>query len=98
MKDLPKTITQTLRIYALKSFVNGEYQLTLSSIGMSGLGSYILLGTTDVTVDVPQDVNIINREIESLEGIKDQILTEAHLKAEEITEQIQSLQALEHLP
>jgi hypothetical protein len=60
-------------------------------------GAYQVLAKALVTFEV-FDINIPGIQIESLKKQKQQILAEAHVKAEQIEQQIQSLLAIEYQP
>jgi hypothetical protein len=98
MNALPKTHTQTLYICAFRSYVSDAYQVDLLTFdptkGDNVLGR-ALLGTTEVTIDVPQ-VNMIEAELTALSEARDSILSEANRKAAVLAERIQRLRCLEH--
>ena len=99
MKALPKTHTQTLFIAARsQKFPEPHYEIDLVSYdptaGSNPLGN-IVLGTVEVTVDIPE-CNPIQAEIEAIEKARDQMLAAANLQAQLMNERIQSLLCLEH--
>lgn len=99
MKTLPKTHTQKLFICAEPvRFPAAGYAIRLisydPSAGSNSLG-YILLGATEVTVDIPE-CNPVQAEIEAIEKARDQILADAQLQATQLNERIQRLLCIEH--
>lgn len=71
----------------------------LYACDMSGNGTqYVLIREIDVEVEVPDDFDPRPNQIATLRKEKTQLLAEAHVKAENIDEQIQRLIAIEHKP
>lgn len=99
MKALPKTHTQQMCICARadRSSAHG-YEICLlpydPTDGNNPLG-YILVGTTEVTVDIPE-CNPVQAEIEAIEKARDKILADAQLQATQLNERIQRLLCIEH--
>lgn len=99
MNALPKTHTETLFICATRQRHPAPgYQLTLLPFNPTegtNYGGYILLGSAEVTVDIPA-CNPLQAEVAALEKARDQILGEARQKAATINQQIQQLLCIEH--
>lgn len=102
-KLLPESIRQTLYIVAerVRSYDTDQdyqYRAKLSSfnpeVGPNHLG-YILLGTTEVAVDVPP-CNPLQAEVAAMEKERTRILAEAHIQANRISERIQQLLCITH--
>jgi hypothetical protein len=101
MKPLPLSLTKKMFIVASRHYTNKEeYELSLVSYnpqdGTNSMG-YILIGETEVTVDVPQ-INVINAEIEAIKKARDELLAEAQLKANNLNHRIEQLLAIEYKP
>lgn len=101
MKALPKIFSKTMFIAARsQKFPEPHYELDLigydQTTGSNPLG-YIVLGTAEVTVDIPE-CNPIQAEIAAIEKARDQILAAANLQAQLMNERIQSLLCIEHSP
>lgn len=59
---------------------------------------HVLLKEMDIEVDLPDDFDPTPHQIKMLKAKKKQILAEAHVKAENIEEQIQRLLCIEYKP
>lgn len=99
MKTLPKTHTQKLYVCATPQlFPEPGYEVSLLTFdptaGNNPVG-HILLGATEVTVDVP-DRNPVQAEIEAIQKARDNILASAQLQATQLNERIQRLLCIEH--
>ncbi|MGQ7956473.1 hypothetical protein ACUTAF_01920 [Pseudomonas sp. SP16.1] len=98
MSALPKTHTQKMFIAARRCFPTDPYEIALygfdPSTGSNALG-YIVLGTAEVTVDIPE-CNPVQAEIAAIEKARDQILADAQLQATQLNERIQRLLCIEH--
>ncbi|WP_405118781.1 hypothetical protein [Pseudomonas leptonychotis] len=99
MKPLPKTHTEKLFICARSvKYPEPHYAIGLTtydpSTGSNTLG-YILLGATEVTVEIPE-CNPVQAEIEAIEKSRDQILADAQLQANQLNARIQQLLCIEH--
>lgn len=92
MKELPKTITQTLWIGIPE---HGD-EPRITCFDMSDMG-WASLGSVDVTVDVPQ-ADLVAKKIEALERQRDKIRAEYSQRIDRIDDQIKRLQAIEHKP
>lgn len=90
MNTLPLTVSSTLYIV-----LGPSGDVSLCSSAMSGITGWTVLGTTEVTVDVPQE-NPLLKVIEGLESNAEDILAVAQAKVREIHDQIQNLKCLEH--
>lgn len=100
MKKLPKTLTKKLYICARRDICrpDSDYSLNLNDFNLAGGSNpsgYILLGTTEVTVDIPE-CNPVQAEIEAIKKARDQILADAQLQATQLDERIQRLLCIEH--
>ncbi|MBU9809283.1 hypothetical protein ACE2AK_04015 [Rahnella perminowiae] len=88
---LPLTATRMIFIMAYKEKWNDDYSILFSGTDISSIGSeYTLLGSKEVTLDVPQ-IDLDNGEVANLSKLKSQILADAHLKVKDIDEKIKSL-------
>lgn len=99
MKSLPKTHTQKVYVCATPHlYPEPGYSVSLLTFdptaGQNQLG-YILLGETEVTVDVPE-CNPVQAEIEAIEKTRDHILANAQIQAVQLNERIQRLLCIEH--
>lgn len=99
MKALPKTHTEKLFICARHAkYPEPHYEISLTTYdpnGGSNTLGYILLGTTEVTVDIPE-CNPVQAEIAAIEKARDQILADAQLQANHLNARIQQLLCIEH--
>lgn len=99
MKPLPQTHTQGLYICARPSRrQDAPYEIRLLSYDptlSSNTFGDILLGTTEVTVDIPE-CNPVQAEIAAIKKARDQILADAQLQANQLNERIQRLLCIEH--
>lgn len=92
--DLPKTITETVYLTARPaSWEKCGYAFSLVSFESK---DYIYLGSVEVTMDVPQGYDLTNAHIDILKAEKSSIQAEAHIKANNIEDQIQRLLAIEY--
>ena len=88
-----KTITQEVYLKAKPSqFAEGGYEY---SINPYVFDNDIEIYSEEITMTVPDDFDPTNQHIEMLKAEKQRIQAEAHLKAENIEEQIQSLLCIE---
>lgn len=88
-----KQITQTL--YFVKW--DNDDEMELSNVNSTIGGGRVVLGSTEVTVDVPDDLrDPVDAQIECLTTERDRILAEAGAKADNIKEQISRLQAISY--
>jgi hypothetical protein len=77
---------------------NSSPQVLFDEADLSSYGdNWQLLGKAKVTFEVC-DIDIPGIQIESLKQQKQKILAEAHVRAEQIEQQIQSLLAIEYQP
>lgn len=66
---------------------------------MSSAGpEYVLIKEMDVDVEVPDNFDPVPAQVEALKKEKQKILADAHVKAENIEEQIQRLLCIEFKP
>ena len=92
---LPLTATRMIFIMAYKEKWNDDYSILFSGTDISSIGSeYTLLGSKEVTLDVPQ-IDLDNGEVANLSKLKSQILADAHLKVKDIDEKIKSLKFID---
>lgn len=92
---LPRRLEMDIHMVLVNSESIGTY-IAFKENDMSQQGSRCqLLAKAKVTFEIG-DVDIPGIQIESLKKQKQQILAEAHMKAERIEQQIQSLLAIEH--
>lgn len=88
---LPLMATRTIFIMAYKEEWNDEYSILFSGSDLSSIGSeYTLVGTKEVTLDIPQ-IDLENGEVAELSKNKSKILSDANLKVKGIEEKIKSL-------
>ncbi|MBU9818189.1 hypothetical protein J1781_25510 [Rahnella sp. C60] len=93
---LPLTATRMIFIMAYKEKWNDDYSILFSGTDISSIGSeYTLLGSKEVTLDVPQ-IDLDNGEVANLSKLKSQILADAHLKVKDIDEKIKSLKFIDN--
>ena len=91
MKKLPKTITETVHISICR--FTGDVQLTIFPPTDSAL-----LGTAEVTVDVPQltEQQINQNRINALTAQADELKAKTSARLKEISDQINQLKCIEH--
>lgn len=89
--DLPTTVEQILYIH-LDAYTKRP---TIFTHDMTDC-DYLLLGTHTVTVPIPQDVDLVQLQITTLETHKTALENEHFVKVRDLDERIQSLLALEH--
>lgn len=93
---LPKSITRDLYVtYGIKGYSAGEIQVWDCDVTGE---ERILLTTTSVTVKLPQNMKIKDKVIDALQAEKDKVLANAHMKAKELQQKIDSLLGLEYKP
>jgi hypothetical protein len=92
MKELPKTITQTM-------FICMSPHTEVPKIVDADMSDYgwATLGTVEVTVDVPQ-VDPVEKMVEGLEKKAEKIQAEAYIQTSQVREQIKQLLSIEHKP
>jgi len=99
MNALPKTHTEKLYLCATRmQFSEKKYELTLLPFDPTKSNNacgYILVGSAEVTVDVPE-CDLIQAEVAELERARDQVLADAQLKANQLNQKIQQLLCIEH--
>lgn len=91
-KQLPETVK--VLVYIQVNQLSGEVSALTCDMSQYG---YTLLGIQEVEVPVPQ-VNVVEKEVESLHKQADTIRADAHVKLKAIEDRINSLRALEHKP
>lgn len=86
-------IKETMYVHKAKYRTEPVIQLT----DMSEYG-YVLLGTVDIEFEfeMPSEAEQVKKEIEMLTAEKNRILAEAHMKTQNIQDQINSLLCLEN--
>jgi hypothetical protein len=92
MKELPKTITQTM-------FICMSPYSELPKIVDADMSDcdWATLGTVEVTVDVPQ-VDPVEKMIEGLEKKAARIEADAYVEVAKVKEKIKQLLSIEHKP
>lgn len=94
--NLPKSITRDIFVfYGIKGYSAGE--ISVWDQDMSG-EERILLATSQVTVKIPEGMKIKDKVVEVLQAEKDKVLANAHMKAQELQNRIDSLLQLTHQP
>ena len=89
--ELPATVSAKVFIFAKKDVWDGEYKLHVMSGDISGiLEGYILLGSENITVNVPK-VDLVNGALSFLNKQKENLLANAELAAKDIDKEIHSL-------
>ena len=95
-----KTITETVEmyLYARKSFDNGATIYEWVACSMDGITGYILVATKEfeLSIALPDDFDLTQAEIDTLQAAKEKIQAETHLKVQNIEDQIQRLLAIGH--
>lgn len=91
-----KTITQT--IYLIASPASWEDSGYWIRINPCQLDDCITLNSMEVTMDIPENFDINSAHIEMLKTEQSNIQARAHLKSQNIENQIQALLAIEHKP
>lgn len=91
--ELPETVTATLHISICR--FTGDAVLTSYESADNAL-----LGTAEVTVDVPQltQVEINQNKINALQAQADELTAKTSERLKEISDQIQQLTCIEHKP
>lgn len=103
LEDLPKSLPRKWEMEIFLTLISAsehiETHLSLLPEDRSHYhnGRYQVLSKATVTFEVG-DIDIPGIQIESLKKQKQEILAEAHVKAERIDQQIQSLLAIEYQP
>lgn len=89
--ELPATVNAKVFIFAKKDVWDGEYKLHVMSGDISGLlDGYILLGSEDITVNVPK-VDLVNGALSFLNKKKEDLLANTDLATKDIDKEIHSL-------
>lgn len=101
LEDLPNPLPRQWEMDAYLVLVNYEHigpRITIdTSPPLKNSHDDKLLSKAKITFEVGE-IDIPGIQIESLKNKKQQILAEAHVKAEQIEQQIQSLLAIEYQP
>lgn len=88
---LPATVTATMFIFAKKDLWDDEYKIHVMSGDISGLlDGFILLGSEEVTVNVPK-VDLVNGVLSFLSKQKEELLTATEIAVNDIDKEIHSL-------
>jgi hypothetical protein len=91
-----KSITKTVYLTAQPaSYENNGYVYRMTTFEHD---DEITINSMEVTMDIPEDFDINTAHIDILKAEKSKIQAEAHLKAENLDEQIQRLLAIEYKP
>lgn len=94
--DLPESVTRELYVfYGIKGYSAGE--ISVWDCDVSG-EERILLTTSEVTVKIPKGLKIKDKVVDALKAEKDKVLANAHMKAKELQQKIDSLLGLEYQP
>lgn len=89
--ELPATVNAKMFIFAKKDEWDGEYKIHVMSGDISGLlEGYILLGSENITVNVPR-VDLVNGALSFLNKKKGELITTAELAVKDIDKEIHSL-------
>lgn len=89
--ELPATVNAKVFIFAKKDVWDGEYKIHVMSGDISDLlEGYILLGSEDITVNVPK-VDLVNGALSFLNKKKEELLASAELAVKDIDKEIESL-------
>lgn len=83
---LPKTITRN--IYILKCPITGELNMCLGDMAEYG---YTTLSVQEVTLDIPQDVDVATLKIAALKTQQDQLKLDTDNKVSKLEAEIQEL-------
>lgn len=83
---LPKTITGN--IYILKCPITGDLSMCLCNMAQYG---YTTLSVQEVTLDIPQDVDVTTLKIDSLKEQQKKLILNTENKVNEIESEIQEL-------
>lgn len=88
---LPATVTATMFIFAKKDLWDDEYKIHVMSGDISGLlDGFILLGSEEITVNVPK-VDLVNWALSFLNKQKEGLITTTEIAVREIDTEIHSL-------
>ncbi|ADW76531.1 hypothetical protein Rahaq_4956 (plasmid) [Rahnella aceris] len=88
---LPATVTATMFIFAKKDLWDDEYKIHVMSGDISGLlDGFILLGSEEITVNVPK-VDLVNGALSFLNKQKEGLITTTEIAVREIDTEIHSL-------
>lgn len=98
---LPKEVTQEVFIVLRQSRYDEKPRVViadydLSKLPQTGNELCVTLGRHEITLPVPQDVDVLGMHISGLKEQRQRILAEAQVKANAIEERISSLLAIEH--
>lgn len=94
---LPRSLEMDIHMLLVNSDYSGVY-ISFNESDMSKISdTWQLLAKAKVTFEIG-DVDIPGIQIETLKKQKQQILADAHVRAEQIEQQIQSLLAIEYQP
>ncbi|THD51856.1 hypothetical protein ERD95_08210 [Enterobacteriaceae bacterium ML5] len=89
--ELPATVNAKVFIFAKKDAWDGEYKIHVMSADISDLlEDYILLGSEDITVNVPK-VDLVNGALSFLNKKKEGLLAITELAVKDIDKEIHSL-------
>lgn len=92
MSQFPKTVTAKMWIHAGK-YSEGKVELFPFDISDAG---YLLLGTTDITFDVPEfsQADFVAAEIATIEKEKERLVKEYEPRLAQLDERLKNLRSL----
>lgn len=96
IEKLPKTITQKMYVhlrisgYGAGNFFCGQCDISEDDQDL------ILIATQDVTFNLPQNIDVKGKVIESLKAEKEKIQVVTHMKIKDIQDKIDNLLAIEY--
>jgi len=89
-----KTVTDKVYLLAIPaSYEECGYRFDIFSCEIE---EYITVGSQEITMEIPEDFDINTAHIDILKAEKSKIQAEAHLKAQNLEDQIQALLCIEH--
>lgn len=94
--EIPKKIViESFLCYEIRGYNQGKFGLW--DCDVSGQDR-ILISTQNVTINLPKELDLKEKLLESLESEKSRLLADTHMKVKEIQEQINELLCLEYKP
>lgn len=96
LKKLPEKLEETIYIcLRTQGCLAGEFAISNLDVSKYSEGD-ILITSKKVTFNIPQNIDVKGKVIESLESEKDKIQADFHMSMKKVQDKIDSLLSIEH--